>query len=98
MQKNRIIKLKNGEKKAVHEKKWHRALENVKEILNESCPILDLDNKNVCISVEINKSQSITSIYFCWKDFDNEILKVSDICHEKENILQIGSQYSLLTF
>lgn len=100
MQRIRIVRINSErQRKIVKKRKWHKVfLLNVKSLIKEACPILQLDNKNLYISVEINKYQSITNIFFGYKSFENEIFKVSDILHEKEKIIQIGSQYGVVTF
>ena len=89
--------LKNG--KIAREKKWHKTLiKNVIVEIETVCPILDLKNKNLYISLDIDKYNSLSNIIFGYKSFENEIFKVTDIMHNKDKILQMGSNYGLVTY
>ena len=98
--KTRIIKVKNSKiQKELKEKKWHKLFK--KEIIREMkliCPILDFNHKNLLISIEIDQYQHFTTVMFFLNTYDNPILKVSDIYHEKEKIIQMGQNYGLITY
>jgi len=71
MQRVRVRKLtKKGQRKSIHEKKWHKSLlDNVKSVLKEACPVLDLEHKNLFISIEIDKYQAVSNIRRDYSDW-----------------------------
>lgn len=100
MKRVRVLKVKNDKSiKEAKNKSWHKGLlKNVIYEIQELCPILDLNNENLYISISINNYKNITNIIFGFKSFDNEIFKVSDIVHNKKKIIQMGSNYGLITY
>lgn len=91
----KAIVVRNG--KVRKTKKWHKTLlKSVQGTLRETCPILDLDHKELLVVINIDSFNKITTLIFHWEKLGNPVLILDNIIHSKDKLESMGKKLGLL--
>ena len=93
-----FLVLKNDQ--VIKTKKWHKKLlKNAIKEVEDSCPLVNFKNKKLLVYLKMHDNFNTEIVFKILRgDKEMEVFLISSILHKNEEILQIGSNYGLVTY